>query len=137
LVFTRYCCTSRPLCTNESFFFLAPSQLPCPHFCNTIARLLRNIRRPPTPSLCAIHQTILSMAIPYKGYVRASPIPSTRTLNRMLHVKIRRHRHTQVHEHTGPRRHARAPACRRHHIPRLVRRQAFHTDFIGSPSLCG
>jgi len=33
-----------------------------------------------------------------------------------------------AHAHTGPRRHARAPTWRRHHIPRLVRRQAFHTD---------
>ena len=45
-----------------------------------------------------------------------------------MYVKIRRHQHTRVHAHTGPRRHARAPACRRHRIPRLVRRQAFHTD---------
>jgi len=45
-----------------------------------------------------------------------------------MYVQIRRHQHTRVHAHTGPRRHARAPACRRHHIPRLVRRQAFHTD---------
>ena len=51
-----------------------------------------------------------------------------------MHVKIRRHQHTRVHAHTGPRRHARAPACRRHHIPRLVRRQAFRTDHQGSPS---
>jgi len=58
-----------------------------------------------------------------------------------MYVKIRRHQHTRVHAHTGPRRHARAVAlsgvCHRHHIPRLVRRQAFHTDHtIGSPSLC-
>jgi len=45
-----------------------------------------------------------------------------------MYVKIRRHQHTRAHAHTGPRRHARAPACRRHHIPRLVRRQAFHAD---------
>jgi len=42
-----------------------------------------------------------------------------------MYAQIRRHQyqHTRVHAHTGPRRHARAPACRRHHIPRLVRRQ--------------
>ena len=46
-----------------------------------------------------------------------------------MYVKIRRHQHTRVHAHTaGPRRHTRAPACHRHHIPPLVRRQAFHTD---------
>jgi len=31
--------------------------------------------------------------------------------------------HTRVHAHTSPRRHTRAPACHRHHIPRPVRRQ--------------
>ena len=39
-----------------------------------------------------------------------------------MYVKIRQHQHTRVHAHTGPRRHARAPACHRHRIPRLVRR---------------
>jgi len=53
-----------------------------------------------------------------------------------MYVKIRRHQHTRVHAHTGPRRQTRAPACHRHHIPRLVRRQAFHTDHHSSPSLC-
>jgi len=48
-----------------------------------------------------------------------------------VYVKIRRHQHTRVHAHTGPRRHTRALACHRHHIPRLVRRQAFHTDPSG------
>ena len=32
-----------------------------------------------------------------------------------MYVKIRRYQHTRVHAHTGPRRHARAPACHRHH----------------------
>jgi len=53
-----------------------------------------------------------------------------------MSVKIRRHQHTRVHAHTGPRRHTRAPACHGHHIPRRVRRQAFHTDHHGSPGLC-
>jgi len=54
-----------------------------------------------------------------------------------MYVKIRRHQHTRVHAHTVSRRHTRVPACHRHHIPRLVRRQAFHTDRrVGSPSLC-
>ena len=33
-----------------------------------------------------------------------------------MYVNIRRHQHTRVHAHTGPRRHARAPAGHRHHI---------------------
>jgi len=39
-----------------------------------------------------------------------------------MHVKIRRHQHTRVHAHahTGPRRHARAPACHRHHIRKSI-----------------
>jgi len=41
-----------------------------------------------------------------------------------MYVKIWRHQHTRVNAHTGPRRHARAPACHRHHMPRLVRAQA-------------
>ena len=32
------------------------------------------------------------------------------------YVQNRRHQHMRAHAHTGPRRHARAPACRRHHI---------------------
>ena len=53
-----------------------------------------------------------------------------------MYVKIRRHQHTRVHAHTGPRHHARAPACHRHHIPRLlVRRQAFHTTDHRPPSV--
>jgi len=62
------------------------------------------------------------------------------------YVKIRRHQHTRVHARTGPRvnpvracthtrvhartgprRHTRAPACHRHHIPRLVRRHSTQT----------
>jgi len=34
-----------------------------------------------------------------------------------MYVKIRRHQHTRVHAHTGPRRHARAPA----HMPPHLR----------------
>jgi len=43
----------------------------------------------------------------------------TYTLNDARYDKIRRHQHTRVHAHTGPRRHARTPACRRQppHIP--------------------
>ena len=50
--------------------------------------------------------------------------------------------HTRAYTRTqarGPRRHARAPACHRHHIPRLVRRQAFHTQTkttIGTTKIC-
>jgi len=43
------------------------SQLHCPHYCNAIAGLLRNIRRPPDPQLYAMHNTILVMAISCKG----------------------------------------------------------------------
>jgi len=53
-----------------------------------------------------------------------------------MYVKIRRHQHTRVHAHTGPRRHTRAPACHRHHIPRLSAGRHSTQTTIGSPSLC-
>jgi len=72
LGFTRYYFTSRLLCTNQSSWY-------CPPTCtsntdNTIARPLRDIRRPPpTPPLYAIHNTtILAMAISCKGQQRRS-----------------------------------------------------------------
>ena len=48
LAVTRCCFTSRRLLTNQSSFH-CPSHLHCPLYCNTIARLLRNIRCPPDP----------------------------------------------------------------------------------------
>ena len=45
---TTYCFTSGLLCTNQSSFYCF-SYLHCPHYCNTVARLLRNIRHPPDP----------------------------------------------------------------------------------------
>jgi len=55
-----------------------------------------------------------------------------------MYVKIRGYQHTRVHAHTGPRRHARAPACRRHHIYGVStgRHSTQTTITIGSPSLC-
>ena len=47
LAFTRYCFTSRLLCTNQSSNDRPPAHLHCSHYFNTIASLLRNIRRPP------------------------------------------------------------------------------------------
>ena len=80
----------------------------------------------PTPArLCKA----AAIPIPIQSGTRRLALPP-RSVCMYMYVKIRRHQHqhTRVHAHTGPRRHARAPACRRHHIPRLVRRQAFHTD---------
>jgi len=36
----------RGFCARINHLFIASSHLHCPHYCNTIARLLRNIRRP-------------------------------------------------------------------------------------------
>jgi len=66
LAFTRYCFTSRLLCTINHPF-IAPSHLHCLHYCNTVVRLLRNIRRPPDPPFVALHHTILVVAISCKG----------------------------------------------------------------------
>ena len=59
----------RSFCARINHSFIAHSHLHCPHYCNAIARLLRNIRRPPTPHLYAMHNTILVMAISCKGQV--------------------------------------------------------------------
>jgi len=37
---------------QESIIMLCPPHLHCPHFCNTVARLLPKIRRPPQPPFC-------------------------------------------------------------------------------------
>ena len=39
----------RGFCARINHPFIAPSHLHCPHYFNTIARLLRSIRRPPGP----------------------------------------------------------------------------------------
>jgi len=46
--------------------WLPPPHLHFPHYCNTIERLLRNIRPPPTPFLYTTHPTILALAISYR-----------------------------------------------------------------------
>jgi len=50
--FTRYSFTPKCSCTSQSSFY-CPLHLHCSHYCNTIARLMRNIGPPPDPSfLC-------------------------------------------------------------------------------------
>jgi len=41
----------RGFCARINHPFMAPSRLHPPYYCNTIAHLLRNMRRPPRPSL--------------------------------------------------------------------------------------
>ena len=53
LAFTRYCFTPKLSCTSKSSFYW-PLHLHCSHYCNTIARLMRNIRFPPDPP-CVCH----------------------------------------------------------------------------------
>jgi len=57
------------VCARINHPFIAPSHLHCPHYCNTIALLLRNRRHPPTALWNAIHYTILVMTISCKGQV--------------------------------------------------------------------
>jgi len=53
---------------HESIIMVCPTHLHSPHYCNTIARLLPNIRRPPPTALgYAIYHAILVMAIACKG----------------------------------------------------------------------
>jgi len=66
LAYTKYCFTSHILW--ESIIRLLPPHLQSLPYCNTISRLLRNIRfPPPNPHLYAIHHTILVMAISCRG----------------------------------------------------------------------
>ena len=53
LAFTRYCCTSQLWCGSPSSLYCSPHLQSLP-YCNTIARLLRNIR-PPTDPPCVCH----------------------------------------------------------------------------------
>ena len=80
--FTRYCFTSRRLCTRLNHLFIAHPHLHCPHYCNTIARLLRNRRHPPTPLWNAIQHTILMMTISCEGQARNSSSPTHRRRKR-------------------------------------------------------
>jgi len=74
LAFTRYCFTLK-LLVGVNPPFILPSHVHCPHYCNTIARLLRKIRRPPDLScVCYTHYTILAMAISCKGQPHAQAV---------------------------------------------------------------
>jgi len=53
LAFTRYCFTSSRVCTNQSST-IPTARLHCPPCCNTIARLLGNLRSHPNPP-CVCH----------------------------------------------------------------------------------
>jgi len=67
LAFTRYCFTSRLLCTIQSSVCCPlPPVLPAllQYYCTPIAQYTPP---PPTPLLYAIHHTILAMAISCKG----------------------------------------------------------------------
>ena len=55
-------------CLHESILVSLPLRhLLFPHYCNTIARLLRSVRPPPDPLLYGIHNTTLVVAILCRG----------------------------------------------------------------------
>ena len=99
-----------------------PSALPSlvQYYCTIIRQYTTPL---PTSRLYAEHHTILVITILCKGQLWGCF-----RHNVCMYVNIWRHQHMRVHARTGPRRHARAQACRRCHIPRLVRGQALHTD---------
>jgi len=67
LASTRYCFTSELYCESQLSFY-CPLHLQSLPYCNTIARVLCNIRPPPpNPPVYAMHHTILVMAISCKG----------------------------------------------------------------------
>jgi len=60
----------RVVCARINRPFISTAYLHCPHSCNTIARLLQNIRPPLPPStslVYAIQHTILAIRISCKG----------------------------------------------------------------------
>jgi len=62
----------RGFCARIHHPFIAPSHLHCPHDCTTIARLWRNIRRPPDPPFFCVPNTsynIGKIAISCNGQV--------------------------------------------------------------------
>jgi len=62
-------------CVQINHRFIALPYLHCPHYCNIVARLLRNVRPPPNPFCMAyIHHTILVMVISCKGQA-LTPFP--------------------------------------------------------------
>jgi len=67
------------ICARINRPFILAARLHCPHCCNTIARLLRNIRRlPTTSSLYATHHTIVAMAISCIGQLSTAAAHSAR-----------------------------------------------------------
>jgi len=79
LAFTRYSFTSGLFWTNQSSFY-CPRHLHCPHGCNTIARLLSNLR-PPSDPPCVCHtHTILVWK--YRVKATTGPAPKRRVARR-------------------------------------------------------
>ena len=70
------------VCARANHPFLTPPHLHCPHYCNIIARRLRNIRPPPTTFLYAIHNTKLVLAMSCKDQAYPPPSPSSRVARR-------------------------------------------------------
>jgi len=67
LAFAKYIFLFRVVCARINRPVIPPAYLHCPHWCNTTARLLGNIRPPPTSLVHAIHHPILAMTISCKG----------------------------------------------------------------------
>jgi len=90
LAFTRYCFTSRLMCTNQSSF-IASLHPHCPHYCNMIARLLGSIRLPLRTLVCLlIHLTILVIPISCKAQALAQtrPPPCEFGLRLIIHKNV-------------------------------------------------
>jgi len=70
---TRYSFTPKLACTIRQSSLYYPLHLHCSHYCNTIVRLIRNIRPPSAPPLVfAIYHTILAV---WQYRVKAKSFP--------------------------------------------------------------
>jgi len=96
------------MCTNPSSF-IPPTHPHCPHYCNTVARLLSSIRLPLRTLVCMLY-TIQYCRVKAKLRLQCTisciyykNFRSTDTHNKHAHrqhARARAHTHTHTHAHT-------------------------------------
>ena len=95
LTCTRYSFTPKLSCTSQSSFY-CPLHLHCSHYCNTAARLMRNIRPPPDPPcVCHIPYNIGSGNIVTKSALTFTP-PSLPYADGLNTKGTRAHTHREL-----------------------------------------
>ena len=69
-------------------FVITPPHLHCPHYCNTIGRLLRNIPPPLLPLFDAVYHTILVVAISCKDQIAGALLTAASSSIRVLLLRV-------------------------------------------------